>query len=266
LFYRKLFFYFQACQRLFWTLIHPQNHCKIHENPYFPTKIMKNNPRKRVGILGGSFDPVHNGHIGLAAHSLEKFKLDNILFVPAYLSPHKLDLKPAEPRHRLAMLKLAIAPYPFFLASEIELKKKEVSFTIDTLSDLTARHPETDFFLIMGKDAFASIKTWKSVHPLLGMCHVIVATRPGYSLDGIEGCIKNIFAQSGSPYSSATLEGDVRVFHHLKNNTTLNFFDLIPMDVSSTAIREKMNSHLEIKNLLPPEVENYMITNQLYLT
>ncbi len=127
---------------------------------------MKKNARKRVGILGGSFDPVHRGHIGLATGAREKFKLDHILFIPAYLSPHKLTSEPASPRHRLAMLKLALGPYPFFSTLEIELEKRQVSFTIDTLSALTTLNPDTDFFLIIGKDAFLSITTWKSVHRL----------------------------------------------------------------------------------------------------
>jgi len=225
---------------------------------------MKNNAQKRVGILGGSFDPVHRGHIGLATGARDKFKLDHILFIPAYLSPHKLTSEPASPHHRLAMLRLALGPHPFFSILEIELENRQVSFTVDTLSHLTALNPDTDFFLIIGKDAFLNIKTWKSVHRLLGMCHVIVATRPGYALEGREGCLENICAGFENLYSPATREADVMVFRHLENKTTLNFFDLTPIDISSTVIREKINRHQEIKNMLPPEVENYMIENQLY--
>ena len=92
--------------------------------------------RKRVGILGGSFDPVHNGHIGLATQVRERFHLDHILFVPAYISTHKQDRQPASSSHRLAMLRLATASQPFFLISEMELIRKEISFTIDTLTVL----------------------------------------------------------------------------------------------------------------------------------
>jgi nicotinate-nucleotide adenylyltransferase len=235
-----------------------------NENPYLPTQFMKKKARKRVGILGGSFDPVHRGHNNLATGAREKFKLDHILFIPAYLSPHKLTSEPASPHHRLAMLELALGPHPYFSISEVELEKRQVSFTVDTLSHLKDLNPDTDYYLIMGKDAFLSIKTWKSVHRLLGMCHVIVATRPGYALEGMEECLENICAGSENLYSPGTREGDVRVFRHLEKKTTLNFFDLPPMDISSTVIREKINRHQEIKNMLPPEVENYMIENQLY--
>jgi nicotinate-nucleotide adenylyltransferase len=223
---------------------------------------MKNNARKRVGILGGSFDPVHRGHMGLAAQVREKFQLDHVLFIPAYISPHKQNQKPASSDHRLAMLKLAIASHPLFLISEMELLRKEVSFTVDTLSVLTAEQPDTDFFLIMGNDAFQGIKTWKSADRVLEMCHVIVATRPGYTLEGIEERLKNLFSEN--PFSPATVKGNITVFHHLKKNTTINFFDLTPIDISSSVIRERMINHEEIKNMLPPEVENYIIKNQLY--
>lgn len=228
--------------------------------------LMKKNTRKRVGVLGGSFDPVHNGHIGLATQVIEKFQLDPVLFIPAYISPHKQDQTPVSPHHRLAMLKLAIAPNPGFLISEMEIERKEVSFTVDTLSALTTRQPDTDYYLIMGNDAFAGIKTWKSVHRLLGMCHVIVATRPGYSLKQMKESLRNLFPDLESSYSPATKEGNVMVFHHHENATSLSFFDLLPMDVSSSVIRERVSSHREIKNMLPPEVENYIIENQLYLT
>ena len=229
---------------------------------------MKNNAQNklkcRVGVFGGSFDPVHRGHMGLATHAREKFQLDRVLFVPAYLSPHKLDSEPASPQHRLAMLRLALGPTPFFSISKVELEKKEISFTVDTLSQLTALHPDTDFFLIMGIDAFMGIKTWKSVHRLLGMCHVVVATRPGFK-EGIEDCLKTLVAEQENLYSPATRKEYVTVFHHLEKNTTLSFFDLPPLDISSRVIRARIHRHQEIKNMLPPEVENYMITNQLYL-
>ena len=226
---------------------------------------MKKSSKKRVGILGGSFDPVHNGHIGLATQVKEKFRLDQILFIPAFISPHKQDSRPAPAHHRLAMLQLAIAPHPCFLISEMELDRKKVSFTVDTLSVLTAEQPDTDFFLIMGSDAFAGIKTWKSIRQLLGMGHFIVATRPGFTLERIEENLKNLFPDLESSFSPATVEEDVIVFHHRSQSTTLNFFDLIPMDISSSVIRKNINRHREIKNMLPPEVENYMIKNQLYV-
>ena len=219
-----------------------------------------------MGILGGSFDPVHNGHIGLAAQVREKFQLDHILFIPAYISPHKQDNKPASPNHRLAMLQLAIDASAFFLISEMELKRKEVSFTVDTLSVLTDKQPDTDFFLIMGNDAFAGIKTWKSVHRVLGMCHVIVATLPGLPLEGIEENLKNLLPNAESLYSPPLKEKEVTVFHHREKTTTLNFFDLVTMDISSSVIRKRIYNHQQIKNMLPLEVENYIIKNQLYQT
>ncbi len=225
---------------------------------------MRKANQKRVGILGGSFDPVHNGHISLATQVREKFHLDHILFIPAYISPHKQDKKPTPSSHRLAMLRLATASQPFFLISEMELIRKEVSFTIDTLTALRNEQPETDFYLIMGMDAFEGIGTWKAAHQLLESCHIIVASRPGYTMKGIEEILKTLFRDSSVPYVPTTQDGDILTFRHQEKQTTLNFFDLPPINVSSSQIREAIAIHQEVKNMLPPEVENYIMRNQLY--
>jgi nicotinate-nucleotide adenylyltransferase len=227
-------------------------------------QLMGKENKKRVGILGGSFDPVHNGHTSLATQVRERFHLDRILFIPAYISPHKQDKKPMSPSHRLSMLRLATASQPFFLISETELIRKEVSFTIDTLTVLFDEQPETDFYLIMGMDAFEGIKTWKAVQQLFESCHIIVASRPGYSMKRIEETLKSIFPDSPAPYLPATQDGNVLTFCHREKKTSLNFFNLLPIDVSSSQIRERIATHQEVKNMLPPEVENYIMQNQLY--
>lgn len=227
---------------------------------------MRTENEKRVGILGGSFDPVHNGHISLAAGVRERFHLDHILFIPAYLSPHKRDGKPESSRHRLAMLRLAAASEPCFLVSEIELMRKEISFTIDTLNELLAEQPGSVFFLIMGMDAFESIKTWKAVKQLIESCHIVVAARPGYSFEKTEATLKDFFPDSSAPYLPGTREGKAAAFRRHDKKTSLNFYDLPPMNVSSSQIRERISAKKEIKKMLPPEVENYIMQNQLYRT
>ncbi|GJL78983.1 MAG: nicotinate-nicotinamide nucleotide adenylyltransferase [Nitrospinaceae bacterium] len=220
--------------------------------------------KRRVGILGGSFDPVHNGHIGLAIQVRERFHLDGILFIPAYISPHKLNKRPTASNHRLAMLRLATASQPFFSISAIELVRKKVSFTIDTLTALLRKRPETEFYLIVGMDAFEGFNTWKAVHRLLELCHVIVAARPGYASEKVEETLTKIFIDSSTPYAPGIREGDMLRYNHLEKKTTLSFFDLPPVAVSSSQIRERIRGGEEIKNMLPPEVENYIIENQLY--
>ena len=217
-----------------------------------------------MGVLGGSFDPVHNGHLNLASRVLERFHLDHVLFIPAYLSPHKQDSEPAPSPHRLAMLRLATASNPCFLVSEIELKRREVSFTIDTLNELLAEQPKNDYFLIMGMDAFENIHTWKAVNQLIESCHILVAARPGHSFEKTEEKLKDLFPDSPAPFQPSTREGEVTVFQHREKKTSLNFFDLPLVDISSSQIRERLNAKKEIKKLLPPEVENYIMQNQLY--
>jgi len=227
---------------------------------------MQEQPKKRVGILGGSFDPVHNGHLGLAHQVREEFRLDHVVFIPAHISPHKRDQKSAPAHHRLAMLRLAAGSSLHLQVSEIELKRKGVSFTVDTLATLMADQPQTDFFLIMGMDAFQGITTWKDAGRLLALCHVIVAARPGHALEGIESLVTGLFADLPVHYRAPCKTGRVVTFAHEEAATTLNFFDLVPMDVSSSGIRDRIRRNLEIKNMLPPEVENYIITFQLYRT
>ncbi len=225
---------------------------------------MKNKVKNRVGILGGSFDPVHNGHLGLASQIKEKFGLNEVVFVPAYISPHKQGRETASASHRLAMLRLATAPFPYFKISEIELKRQGISYTVDTLSTLVSQQPQTDFFLIMGMDTFAGIHTWKNTSHLLKMCHLIIAARPGHSLEGAESQVKNLSKDVPGLYSQPIQTGNLLVFEHAETNTTLNLFNLTLMQVSSSEIREKIHQNREFKNKLPPEVENYIMRNQLY--
>ena len=216
------------------------------------------------GFSGAPSTLFISGIFGLANQVKERFELDEVVFIPAYISPHKQDKETASADHRLAMLRLAIAPYPYFKVSEIELKRQGVSYTVDTLAALKSQQPETDFFLIMGMDAFAGLPTWKDTVRLFKMCHLIVAARPGHSWDGIEGRVKGLFKNAPGSDFKPIKTGNVKVFEHAEGNTTLNFFNLVPMAVSSSEIREKLAHHRELKNRLPPEVENYIMRNQLY--
>ncbi|MFQ5450976.1 MAG: nicotinate-nucleotide adenylyltransferase [Nitrospinaceae bacterium] len=218
----------------------------------------------RVGILGGTFDPVHNGHLGLAAGVRNQFHLDRILFIPARQSPHKQGQPLTSSFHRLEMLRRAVSPFPGFQVSDIELKREGVSYTIDTLDTLGAEHPRWEFYLIMGADVFEGLSTWKDTARLLAMSHIIVAARPGYTLNCMEKTLKSL--SSGAPvlYSPEKREDGTTVFHQGETGTTLSFFNLEPLNISASDIRDRIRKKREIKNMLPPEVENYIMKNQLY--
>ncbi len=211
---------------------------------------------KKIGLLGGTFDPVHNGHLHLAEQAQRFFNLDKVVFVPAYRSPHKLALEPVSCEHRLAMLTRALEGLPRFSMDKIEINKNEVSYTIETLKELQSNHPDWNIFLILGADAFQAIDTWKQCSQLLDYCNILVGTRPGAELQ-VSDSVKNKLILS----ASAT---DVKVFKNLEKGTGVTFFQISPLDISSKNIRQRIYREEEVKNLLPPSVDHYIMQYRLY--
>ena len=142
-----------------------------------------NSELKRVGLLGGTFDPVHNGHLSLAAETMQLFDLQKVLFIPVSQSPHKIHYKPTSSKHRVAMLELALEQKTALSIELLEIEKGSVSYTIETISRLKERYPDWEFFLILGADAFMVMDTWKSYADIFKLCHVLVGTRPDVKLE-----------------------------------------------------------------------------------
>ena len=211
---------------------------------------------KKVGLLGGTFDPAHNGHLHLARQAQRLFNLEKVVFIPAYRSPHKLDLEPVSCEHRLAMLTLAFEGQPSFSIDKIEINKNEVSYTIETLKELQSNHPDWNMFLILGADTFQTIDTWKQCSQLLDFCNILVGTRPGAELQ-VSDSVKNKLILS----ASAT---DVKVFKNLEKGTGVTFFQISPLDISSKNIRQRIHRKEEVKNLLPPSIDHYIMQHRLY--
>ena len=215
------------------------------------TDLMKN-----IGFLGGTFDPVHNGHLHLAKQAQRLFNLDKVVFIPVYRSPHKLSLEPVSCEHRLAMLTLALESLPRFSMDKIEINKNEVSYTIETLNNLKSNHPDWNIFLILGADAFQAIDTWKQCSQILDFCNIVVGTRPGIELQ-VSNSIRN-------KLSLGTSETDVTVFKNHQKGTGVTFFQISPLEISSKDIRQRIHSEDEVKNLLPPSVDHYIMQYRLY--
>ena len=225
-----------------------------------PFKTM-NNELKRVGLLGGTFDPIHNGHLDLAAKTTQLFNLQKVLFVPVSQSPHKLDVRPTSSLHRVAMLELALNQKTEFSIELLEVDNGGVSYTIETLSRLKERYPDWELFLSLGADAFLLMDTWKSITDIFKLCHVLVSTRPGVKLRVPDKLIqmlglKNFPLDNNNlilPMTlNATLEKTIRLYHIPTQN------------ISSREIRGKVQEEKEIKNLLPPAVDHYIMQHQLY--
>lgn len=225
--------------------------------------MTKNSPKKKSGLLGGTFDPITLGHLGLAQDVLEQLNLDRIWFIPAWQSPHKQDQPPTDANHRLNMLKEALAPYSHFEISEIELNQKKVSYTINTLTTLQNQHPDTEWYLILGMDTFRDFATWKNVREILEKVHLAVATRPGYS-DLSPKILQAMMDNLPLSYQLHRQTNGVQTYLCQETGKTLVFCEIKPLDISSSEIRERVKSGLSVKKMLPPEIERYIMAHLLY--
>ena len=191
----------------------------------------------RIGIIGGTFNPIHYGHLVSASEVCNKFKLDRVIFIPSALNPLKNTSNLADAHHRLKMIKLAIADNPLFEVSDIEIKRGGASYTIDTIKTFVKKYgKDTNIHFIIGADAFLEINSWASPDVLLRMCKFIVTTRPGY---------------------------DVKKTKHVFRKHT-EIMDITYLEISSSDIRKRITSGTQIKYLLPEKVENYIYKHKLY--
>lgn len=225
---------------------------------------MKDSPMKKAGILGGTFDPVTLGHLSLAQNIQQTIKLHEVWFIPAWRSPHKQDRPVTDAHHRLNMLKEILAPFPDFKISTIELDKKEVSYTINTLTGLQSQHPDTEWYLILGMDTFQEFSTWKNVRKILESVHLTVASRPGYPNDFVPENLKTLLGGLPYMYELSKQTNEAQTYLCPETRKTLVFCDIEPIDISSSEIRERIRAGLSVKKMLPPEVERYIMAHRLY--
>jgi nicotinate-nucleotide adenylyltransferase len=211
---------------------------------------------KRIGLFGGTFNPVHLGHLRGAEDLREAFGLHKVIFIPAAHPPHKAAEKVVDPGHRFEMVRLATAGNPHFSTSDIELRRPGRSYSIDTVRHFLDRQEGTLFF-ILGSDAFEDIETWKEFRQLFSLCHFIVMTHP----------------ESGQPLPADRLPVSLlqdfryspqnREWTHVSGHT-LFFNEISYLDISSTKIRDLIQKGKSIRYLVSPEVEAYIKTHGLY--
>lgn len=212
----------------------------------------------RTGVLGGTFDPIHLGHLAAAAAATEALALHEVLFVPSHLPPHR----PASPRasafHRFAMVSLAVAPFPAFVASDVELERTGPSFTAETLRTLRdAGYSGLQLFFITGTDAFAEIATWHEYPGVLDLAHFVVIARPGQSFDALRARVPTLVPRMRSVGPQGLSDDETG---------TPGVF-LVPAatpDVSSTGIRARAATSEPLTGLVPPEVERHILRHRLY--
>ncbi|WP_083238742.1 nicotinate-nucleotide adenylyltransferase [Caloranaerobacter ferrireducens] len=198
---------------------------------------------KRIGIMGGTFDPIHIGHLVIAEEIRNEFKLDKVIFIPAGNPPHKDNKKITSARHRYIMTLLATLSNPYFEVSTIEIEKKETTYTIDTIKTLRKICNNVELYFITGADSIFELHTWKNVGELLKLCNFIAATRPGFEMVKLERKIQEIKNEYG-----------------VSIHTTM----VTALQISSTEIRARIREGRTIKYLLPETVEKYIYKNNLY--
>jgi nicotinate-nucleotide adenylyltransferase len=210
-----------------------------------------------LGILGGTFDPVHFGHLRLAEEARELWPLDRVLFVPAQLNPLKRDQSASSGEHRLAMLQAALGENPAFASVDLELARPGPSYTVDTLRALHALCPHDRLVLILGMDAFRLFPQWKDRAAILSLAHLLVVGRPGeavidpQSVVGIESPQSICYDQGLDEYRT-----DTGVLLKVRTTTSL--------DISATAIRSRVAAGGSIRYLTPPAVIRYIEQHGLY--
>ncbi len=188
----------------------------------------------KIGIIGGTFDPIHIGHLITAQYVLEQRKLQKIIFIPCNISPHKTAIKSTEPFHRLEMLRLALQDYPNFEYSSYEIDKGDISFTLDTLLEFKKTYSEIE--LIIGFDNLFSFDTWREPDKILELAKLVVMKR--------------------------SFEKEVKQIH--KYFGEANYVQTPTIDISSTEIRKRIRNKQQITGLVPKEVKEYIKKFNLY--
>lgn len=199
---------------------------------------------KRIGIMGGTFNPIHNGHLALAKAALEEFALDQVVFIPSGTPPHKNLEEVIDKEDRYQMVKAATKRFRDFKVSRIELNRKGFSYAVDTFNDLKKKcGQDCKLFYIMGLDSINEILDWKKPLELFKLCEFIVGTRPGTKIRTFKRLVK-----------FPPIEKEVDKIHLMELNE----------NVSASDIREKVKTGRSISKLVPKVVENYIQKQELY--
>ncbi len=187
----------------------------------------------RIGILGGAFDPIHKGHLALAHASLEKLKLDRLYFIPAYHHPLEQKGMSASPEDRFEMIKRAIQDESKFSVSDCEIKRKGVSYTVDSLRLFREQYPKpNELFFITGGDWGKKLNQWKKIDTIFSLAHFVVASRPGFDIRDLPKQVE--------------------------------ILDFVPLAISSTQIRKELKEGISSPSFIPAEVKTYIKEHGLY--
>ncbi len=228
---------------------------------------------KRVGILGGTFDPPHMGHLILAEVIRDRFSLDQVKFVPSNEPPHKDRLSLTAADHRYAMVVAATLTNPAFVPSAVEVNRPGKSYSIDTLTLLRREvGVDTELLFISGLDAFLQIRSWKEHERLLDCCHFVVVSRPTNSFDEIAGVLPSPYQQRVKDLRQHSALQDpwtvaaAAETQPSKESPSIFLSDAVNWEISSTDLRRRVRAGSSIRYQVPGEVEHYIRTHGLYVS
>jgi nicotinate-nucleotide adenylyltransferase len=196
----------------------------------------------RLGIMGGTFDPIHIGHLACAEQVRESFGLDGIIFIPAGMPVYKKKIKVSSAAHRLTMCKMACKTNPYFDASAIEIERAGDTYTVDTLRQLRVHYPKNvELYFITGVDAIFNIISWRESSAIAGLAHLIAAARPGY-----------------------TVSDNLKIQLEKHSSLSITFTEVTALAISSSDLRTRVASGLSIRYLTMQNVLDYIAENGLY--
>ncbi len=216
---------------------------------------------KPIGIFGGTFDPVHSGHLRVIVEIIENFDLDKLRVIPCGTPPIK-SAAIATPAQRINMLRLAVSNQQNVIIDDIETHRNGPSYTVDTLTEIKEKYPQSPLYLILGTDAFLGLNRWHRWHDILSLAHIIIIHRPGWNINAAESTTRpceEIITMLNSNLVSDKLT--------LQQNPTGNImlFPIRKLDISSSAIRKLIKSGKSPRYLLPQDVLNFITAEQLYI-
>ena len=211
----------------------------------------------KIGILGGTFNPVHIAHLRIAEEVRESFDLGMVIFVPAATPPHKPLAGDLPFATRLRMVQLAIAGNPLFMVSEIEGNRGGKSYSIDTIHTLRLEYPDDEFFFIIGSDSFLDIGTWRKYSAIFALCNIVVVERPGAVVTSICSSLPFDILHEFSYF-----DAEKRLAH--KSGYSVYYAKGVPLEISSSTVRRLARLGRSIRFLVPDAVENYIKEHRLY--
>ena len=218
----------------------------------------------RIGLLGGTFNPIHSCHLHIAEQTCERLRFDRLLFIPSSAPPHKSSDSLAPASHRFAMVQQAIAPYSQFHISDIEIRFPQTSYTYDTIHRLYQElDSDVDLFFLIGLDAFLEIASWKQAQALVQTCHFVVLSRPSHRFTELPA-LPLLPSMPLDALQALDQEEREQLVISTSQTSTITLLALPPCDASASTIRQHLKAGWPVSHWLPASVESYIIQHRLY--